>query len=63
MQNYAFFVILSLSCIISDINFYVIAGLYAGMGVHLAKVVPNSAIMFLAYEVVNSWLSTFTAVE
>jgi len=38
-------------------------GLYAGMGVHLAKVVPNSAIMFLAYEVVNSWLGTFTAVE
>lgn len=39
------------------------SGLYAGMGVHLSKVVPNSAIMFLAYEVVNSWLSTFTAVE
>ena len=37
------------------------SGLYAGMGVHLSKVVPNSAIMFLAYEVVNSWLSTFTA--
>jgi len=39
------------------------SGLYAGMGVHLAKVVPNSAIMFLAYEVVNSWLGTFTPVE
>jgi solute carrier family 25 protein 33/36 len=38
-------------------------GLYAGMGVHLAKVVPNSAIMFLAYEVVNTWLGTFTPVE
>mmetsp|Transcript_49277 Transcript_49277/g.148330 ORF Transcript_49277/g.148330 Transcript_49277/m.148330 type:complete len:240 (-) Transcript_49277:136-855(-) len=38
-------------------------GLYAGMGVHLAKVVPNSAIMFLTYEVVNSWLSQFTIVD
>jgi solute carrier family 25 protein 33/36 len=36
------------------------SGLYAGMGVHLAKVIPNSAIMFLTYEVVNTWLSTFT---
>lgn len=35
-------------------------GLYAGMGVHLVKVVPNSAIMFLTYELVNSWLSQFT---
>lgn len=35
------------------------SGLYAGMGVHLMKVVPNSAIMFLTYEVVNSWLSQF----
>eukprot|EP00586_Coscinodiscus_wailesii_P019080 CAMPEP_0172517844 /NCGR_PEP_ID=MMETSP1066-20121228/288360_1 /TAXON_ID=671091 /ORGANISM="Coscinodiscus wailesii, Strain CCMP2513" /LENGTH=313 /DNA_ID=CAMNT_0013300029 /DNA_START=366 /DNA_END=1307 /DNA_ORIENTATION=+ len=31
-------------------------GLYAGMGMHLLKVVPNSAIMFLTYEVVNAWL-------
>ena len=38
-------------------------GLYGGMGVHLAKVVPNSAIMFLTYEVVNSWLSDFTVTE
>lgn len=38
------------------------SGLYAGMGVHLSKVVPNSAIMFLAYEVVNSWLGGFKAV-
>lgn len=37
-------------------------GLYAGMGVHLAKVVPNSAIMFLTYELVNSWLSSHTAI-
>lgn len=37
------------------------SGLYAGMGVHLSKVVPNSAIMFLTYEVVNSWLSGFSA--
>ncbi len=39
------------------------AGLYAGMGVHLMKVVPNSAIMFLTYEVVNSWLHQFEVVE
>ncbi|GMH99661.1 hypothetical protein TrLO_g1734 [Triparma laevis f. longispina] len=28
-------------------------GLYAGMGTHIARVVPNSAIMFCAYEVVG----------
>jgi solute carrier family 25 protein 33/36 len=39
------------------------SGLYAGMGVHLAKVVPNSAIMFLTYEVVNSWLSKCTIID
>lgn len=38
-------------------------GLYSGMGVHLMKVVPNSAIMFLTYEVVNSWLGRFTVIE
>lgn len=38
-------------------------GLYGGMGVHLMKVVPNSAIMFLTYEVVNSWLQQFTVIE
>lgn len=38
-------------------------GLYSGMGTHLARVVPNSAIMFLTYEIVNSWLSTFVIVE
>lgn len=38
-------------------------GLYAGMGVHLAKVVPNSAIMFLTYELVNTWLSGFTIID
>eukprot|EP00591_Stephanopyxis_turris_P002702 CAMPEP_0195520412 /NCGR_PEP_ID=MMETSP0794_2-20130614/16796_1 /TAXON_ID=515487 /ORGANISM="Stephanopyxis turris, Strain CCMP 815" /LENGTH=311 /DNA_ID=CAMNT_0040649759 /DNA_START=244 /DNA_END=1179 /DNA_ORIENTATION=+ len=37
-------------------------GLYAGMGMHLVKVVPNSAIMFLTYEIVNSWLSQYKAV-
>lgn len=31
-------------------------GLYAGMGIHLLKVVPNSAIMFLTYEICNSYL-------
>eukprot|EP00578_Thalassiosira_sp_NH16_P021182 CAMPEP_0181093812 /NCGR_PEP_ID=MMETSP1071-20121207/9654_1 /TAXON_ID=35127 /ORGANISM="Thalassiosira sp., Strain NH16" /LENGTH=311 /DNA_ID=CAMNT_0023176089 /DNA_START=289 /DNA_END=1224 /DNA_ORIENTATION=- len=38
-------------------------GLYSGMGVHLMKVVPNSAIMFLTYEVVNTWLGRFTVIE
>lgn len=38
-------------------------GMYAGMGVHLMKVVPNSAIMFVTYEVVNKWLGQFTVVE
>lgn len=38
-------------------------GLYSGMGVHLMKVVPNSAIMFLTYEIVNSWLDQFTVIE
>jgi len=39
------------------------SGLYAGMGVHMMKVVPNSAIMFLTYEVVNAWLGQFRVVE
>lgn len=34
-------------------------GLYAGMGLHIAKVVPNSALMFLTYEIVSKWLTTF----
>lgn len=38
-------------------------GLYSGMGVHLVKVVPNSALMFLTYEVVRRWLSGFTIVD
>jgi len=38
-------------------------GLYAGMGVHMMKVVPNSAIMFLTYEVVNIWLGQFRVKE
>ena len=39
-------------------------GLYSGMGVHLMKVVPNSAIMFLTYEVVNTWLDNrFTVLD
>lgn len=37
-------------------------GLYSGMGVHLMKVVPNSALMFLCYEVVRTWLGEFTVV-
>lgn len=31
-------------------------GLYAGMGTHVARVVPNTAIMFLSFELVNSFL-------
>lgn len=38
-------------------------GLYSGMGVHLMKVVPNSALMFLTYEMVRGWLSGFTIVD
>ena len=38
-------------------------GLYSGMGVHLLKVVPNSALMFLTYEVVRGWLSEYTIVD
>jgi len=37
--------------------------LYSGMGIHLVKVVPNSAIMFLTYEIVNSWLDQFQVVD
>lgn len=37
--------------------------LYGGSGVHLMKVVPNSAFMFLTYELVRKWLSEFTIVE
>lgn len=35
-------------------------GLYSGMGIHLVKVVPNSALMFLTYEIVRTWLGEFT---
>lgn len=38
-------------------------GLYSGMGVHLLKVVPNSALMFLTYEIVRGWLSEYTIVD
>jgi solute carrier family 25 protein 33/36 len=37
--------------------------LYSGMGTHLLKVVPNSALMFLTYEVVRGWLDGYTVVE
>ena len=36
--------------------------LYSGMGIHLIKVVPNSALMFLTYEVVREWLDGYTIV-
>jgi len=38
-------------------------GLYSGMGVHLIKVVPNSAFMFLTYEIVRAWLGEFAIVD
>lgn len=31
-------------------------GLYAGMGTHLARVVPNAALMFYTFEVVVKWI-------
>ncbi|CAM9718799.1 unnamed protein product [Ectocarpus sp. 12 AP-2014] len=31
-------------------------GLYAGMGTHVARVVPNMAIMMLSYELISDWL-------
>jgi solute carrier family 25 protein 33/36 len=37
--------------------------LYSGMGIHLLKVVPNSAFMFLTYEIVRGWLDGYTIVE
>lgn len=36
--------------------------LYSGMGVHLMKVVPNSAFMFLFYEIVRSHLEQYDIV-
>lgn len=39
------------------------AGLYGGMGVHLVKVIPNSAFMFLTYEIVKAWLDQYTIVD
>lgn len=37
--------------------------LYSGMGIHLMKVVPNSATMFLCYEMVRCWLDGFEVKE
>jgi solute carrier family 25, member 33/36 len=37
--------------------------LYSGMGVHLMKVVPNSAFMFLTYEIVQGWLKGYTVID
>ena len=34
-------------------------GLYAGMGTHIARVVPNTAIMFLSFELVNTFLGRY----
>ncbi|CEL99887.1 unnamed protein product [Vitrella brassicaformis CCMP3155] len=33
-------------------------GLYAGFRTHLLRVVPNNAILFLSYELINAWLHT-----
>eukprot|EP00871_Galdieria_phlegrea_P004580 jgi/Galph1/5122/GphlegSOOS_G3741.1 len=33
-----------------------IGGLYCGMGMHLLRVVPNTALMFLTFELVSRWL-------
>jgi solute carrier family 25, member 33/36 len=38
-------------------------GLYAGMTVHLTKAVPNSAFMFVTYEVVRRWLHEYQVVD
>lgn len=38
-------------------------GLYAGMGTHLARVVPNAALMFFTYEVVVKWIEKRQQIE
>ena len=38
-------------------------GLYGGMGIHLARSVPNAAIMFLAFELSSKWLVSNSASE
>lgn len=38
-------------------------GLYAGMGTHLARVVPNAALMFFTYETVVKWIEKRQAAE
>ncbi len=38
-------------------------GLYAGMGTHLARVVPNAALMFYTFEIVVKWIERRQAVE
>jgi solute carrier family 25 protein 33/36 len=35
------------------------SGLYGGMGTHLARVVPATAIMFLSYETISDWLAVW----
>jgi solute carrier family 25 protein 33/36 len=36
-------------------------GLYSGMGTHLLRVVPNTALMFLTYELVSRWIEKYYA--
>mmetsp|Transcript_13425 Transcript_13425/g.27393 ORF Transcript_13425/g.27393 Transcript_13425/m.27393 type:complete len:364 (-) Transcript_13425:47-1138(-) len=33
-----------------------VKGIYAGMGTHVARVVPNSALMFMSYEIVQNYI-------
>lgn len=40
-----------------------VTSLYSGMGVHLMKVVPNSALMFLTYEMVSGYLNQYQIVD
>lgn len=51
----------AVSCVIAV--WRIIVFLYAGMGVDLMKVIQNSTILFLTYEVVNTWLSNIPVKE
>jgi solute carrier family 25 protein 33/36 len=40
-----------------------VRGLYSGMGMHLLRVVPNTAIMFLTFELVSRWIENHPALN
>lgn len=40
-----------------------VKGLYAGMGIHLARSVPNAALMFLTFELISKALAKSVATE